>query len=138
MHTRSTPHSSDGLWDRVAAWIGTGLIAERVVYVLSGLPSPVSTDLLDDPCFHIELDSYRPGLGRQVWIAVPLTVGWKGSRTIVLKHRLADCAADFAHYVIAHELAHAHLWNGGWGEITDREEAADALAASWGFPQPLY
>ncbi|MEE3367730.1 MAG: hypothetical protein VX346_00160 [Planctomycetota bacterium] len=137
MHSHSTPHSSDGLWDRVVAWIGTGSIAERVVHVLSCLPSPVRVDLLDDPCFHMELDTYRQGHGRQVWMAGPLAEDWKGSRTVVLKHRLADCAADFAHYVIAHELAHAHLWNGGWGEITDREEAADALAASWGFPQPL-
>ena len=26
--------------------------------------------------------------------------------------------------------------NGGWGEITDIEEAADALAASWGVARP--
>ena len=36
-------------------------------------------------------------------------------------------------YVIAHELAHAVLRNGGrWGS-DDPEEAADALAAQWGF-----
>jgi hypothetical protein len=39
--------------------------------------------------------------------------------------------------VIAHELAHAYLRNGGWGEISDRELAADALAESWGFPKPM-
>ena len=35
--------------------------------------------------------------------------------------------------LIAHELAHAHLRNGGYGAITDPEHAADALAAEWGF-----
>jgi hypothetical protein len=48
----------------------------------------------------------------------------------------ADSNEAFAHYVIAHEFAHAYLRNGGWNEITDREEAADALAASWGFRRP--
>jgi len=38
--------------------------------------------------------------------------------------------------VIAHEFAHAFLRNGPWGEITDVEEAADALAATWGFIRP--
>lgn len=138
MHNQSTPYSSNDLQERVTAWIGTGQITERVVHVLSGLPAHVNVDLLDDPCFHIELDSYVPGRGSQVRMMVPLTLNWQGSRSVVLKHRLADCAVDFAHYVIAHEFAHAHLWNGGWGEITDREEAADALAASWGFPRPLH
>ncbi len=57
------------------------------------------------------------------------------SRCVVLKPRLEHCSSAFARYIIAHELAHAHLHNGGWGEITDREEAADALAACWGFPK---
>ena len=69
-------------------------------------------------------------------MACPGGVVWKGSRSVVLKKRLCDCDENFAHYVIAHELAHAHLWNGPWGEITDPEHAADALAASWGFPRP--
>jgi hypothetical protein len=69
-------------------------------------------------------------------MACPVDVVWKGSRSVVLRRRLAECAEDFAHYVIAHELAHAHLWNGGWGEISDPEDAADALAASWGFARP--
>jgi len=54
----------------------------------------------------------------------------------VLRRRLASAEAAFAHYVIAHKLAHAHLWNGGWGEMTDPEEAADALVATWGFSRP--
>jgi Zn-dependent peptidase ImmA (M78 family) len=39
-------------------------------------------------------------------------------------------------YVIAHELAHAHLRNGGRWEGDDPERAADALAAEWGFTRP--
>ncbi|MCH7839380.1 MAG: hypothetical protein IID38_03970 [Planctomycetes bacterium] len=30
-----------------------------------------------------------------------------------------------------------HLHNDGWGEITDPEAAADAVAASWGFAKPV-
>jgi Zn-dependent peptidase ImmA (M78 family) len=55
---------------------------------------------------------------------------------VVLKPQLAECAKTFAHYVIAHELAHACLHNGGWREMDDPETAADALAACWGFPKP--
>jgi hypothetical protein len=39
-------------------------------------------------------------------------------------------------WVIAHELAHAHLRNGGRWLGDDPEHAADALAAGWGFPRP--
>ena len=62
----------------------------------------------------------------------------------VLQALPSDVQRDFvddprfgtAKYIIAHEFAHAFLRNGGWGEITDAEEAADALAASWGFHKP--
>ena len=54
-------------------------------------------------------------------------------RCVVLKPKLEKCSAEFARYIVAHELAHAWLHNGGWGEITDREEAADAVAANWGY-----
>lgn len=57
------------------------------------------------------------------------------SRCIVLKPRLEHCSHEFSRYIIAHEFAHAYLYNGGWGEITDREDAADALANHWGFPK---
>ena len=71
-----------------------------------------------------------------MWLTCPGT-GGNGSRCVVLKRRLADCPEAFAHYVIAHELAHAYLRNGGWEEIDDPEAAADAVAASWGFPKPV-
>lgn len=108
----------------------------RVVNVLVAIPQDVIAGLLNDPCFRIALDNHVPGRGGTVWMACPGDVVWKGSRSVVLKKRLSDCAEAFAHYVIAHELAHAHLWNGPWGEFTDPEHAADALAASWGFLRP--
>lgn len=107
----------------------------RVRSVVSCLPPHVSTELLGDPAFHLAEDNYAPGRGRSVWIASPHPAS-NGSRSVVLKPRLADCDEAFAHWVIAHELAHAHLRNGGWGEISDPEHAADALAESWGFPRP--
>lgn len=110
-------------------------LQQRLLRVLASLPDDVRNDFLDDPCFRIAMEEYIPGRGWSLWLAVPATVG-SGSRSVVLRPRLADCSAEFAHYVIAHELAHAYLRNGGWGEISDREQAADALAASWGFVRP--
>lgn len=99
--------------------------------VLSGLPPEVQQDFVEDPYFRISLDDCEPGRGRTVVMA---QLGPNGtSRCVVLKPRLEQCSDAFACYIIAHEFAHAHLHNGGWGEISDREEAADALAASWGF-----
>ena len=68
-------------------------------------------------------------------MAIPSPTG-DSSRSIVLKPLLADCSDEFAWYVIAHEFAHAFLRNGAWGEITDPEDAANALGAHWGFPRP--
>ncbi len=110
-------------------------LAQRVLTVLRALPDPVWRDFQDDPRFRLALDDYDPENGRTVWLA-PLGPGGNGSRCVVLKARLADCPEAFAYYVIAHELAHAYLRNGGWGEIEDAEAAADALAASWGFVRP--
>ncbi len=114
---------------------GSAALQERVLSVLRALPDAVRRDLLDDPQFRMALDDFVPGEGRTVWMACP-TPGGNGSRCVVLKPRLADCSEPFAHYVIAHELAHAYLRNGAWGPITDPEAAADALAASWGFSKP--
>lgn len=109
------------------------VLLARVVHVLSTIPPDIVADLLNDPCFQIAIDNHVPGRGGTVWMACPGDRPWKGSRTVVLKRRLVDAVEAFAHYVIAHEIAHAHLWNGAWGKITNPEEAADALAASWGF-----
>lgn len=80
-------------------------------------------------------ETYVPGKGWTLWMHSPGPIG-EASRCVVLRPRLATSSEAFAHYVIAHELAHAYLYNGGWGEITDVEEAADALAAHWGFHRP--
>jgi hypothetical protein len=107
------------------------LTATRIEHVLESLPDDVKSDLLSDPFFRISLDDCEPGRGRTVVMA---QLGPNGaSRCVVLKPRLEKCSNEFSCYIIAHELAHAFLHNGGWGEITDREDAADALAASWGF-----
>ncbi len=111
------------------------LLQQRVLAVLHRIPELVQRDFLDDPRFRITLENYHPETGWTLWMATPGPPG-NGSRCVVLRRRLSDCAEGFAHYVIAHEFAHAFLRNGPWGEIRDREEAADALAASWGFRRP--
>ena len=108
-------------------------LARRVAKVLSQLPGEVQQDFLSDPNFKVSLDDCQPGQGRTVLMP---DLGPEGtSRCVVLKPRLERCSEAFACYIIAHEFAHAHLHNGGWGEITDVELAADALAASWGWPK---
>ncbi len=137
-HDSSAPLANVALQfirDYVARAIEDAVLQMRVVHVLATMPHDVVAGLLNDPCFQIAIDNHVPGRGGTVWMACPGDIPWKGSRSVVLRRRLAEGPDDFAHYVIAHELAHAHLWNGGWGEITDPEEAADALAASWGFPR---
>jgi len=103
--------------------------------VLHALPDHVQRDFLDDPRFRISIDNYVPGKGWTLWMATPGPIG-SGSRCVVLRLKLSHCSEAFAHYVIAHEFAHAFLRNGPWGDILDVEEAADALAASWGFCRP--
>lgn len=103
----------------------------RIEKVFLSLPDEIHDDLLGDASFSIALDDCEPGRGRTVLVPAPGTRG--ASRSVVLKPRLENCSESFACYIIAHELAHAHLLNGGWGEITCREEAADALAATWGY-----
>ncbi len=110
-------------------------LRQRVLHVLTTLPREVQQDFLDDPRFVVMVDNYVPGAGSTVFMAVPGGTG-DGSRSVVLKPKLSDCQEAFAHYVIAHEFAHAYLRNGPWGEITNAEDAANALAAAWGFPMP--
>ena len=109
-------------------------LRDRVRAVLERLPIPVVEDFLQDDGFHVTLENFVPGQGWSLWMAMP-GANRSGSRAVVLRKRLNDCNEDFAVYIIAHEFAHAHLHNGGWGDITDPEQAADALANSWGFPK---
>ena len=127
--------STEVVREYVAQSVGLHPLAPRIVAVLLQLPQPVRADFLEDSRFRLTVDNYLPGRGRTVWVASPESEG-SGSRCVVLKPNLANCREDFAHYVIAHELAHAYLRNGGWGTIKDPEVAADALAARWGFGRP--
>ena len=109
-------------------------LEQRVLHVLERLPKEVQQDFLGDTRFTVSLDNYVPGEGSTVFMAAPGGTG-VSSRSVVLKPRLSECDEAFAHYVIAHEFAHAYLRNGPWGDISNTEDAANALAASWGFPQ---
>lgn len=110
-------------------------LQQRVLTVLTSLPEHVQQDFVTDERFGVALDNYEPGKGWTLFMPTPGPPG-QGSRRVVLKPRLNDLPEDFSLYVIAHEFAHAFLRNGGWGEITDPEDAADALAATWGYPRP--
>ncbi|MCM2373808.1 hypothetical protein [Aporhodopirellula aestuarii] len=111
------------------------VLRQRLLHVLDRLPAEVQEDFLDDPRFRITIDNYQPGVGWSFLMPAPGLNG-NGSRCVVLRLKLSNASEPFAWYVIAHEFAHAYLRNGGWGEITDIEEAADAMAASWGFARP--
>jgi hypothetical protein len=110
-------------------------LRERVQKVLLALPECVQQDFLGDPRFRITLCNFVAGKGWTLLMDSPGPEA-SGSRCVVLRPKLGDCSEAFACYVIAHEFAHAYLRNGPWDEITDVEEAADALAASWGFNRP--
>ena len=103
-------------------------LRQRVLHVLSALPKKVQQDFVTD--------NYVSGEGSSVFMAAPEASGIS-SRSVVLRPRLSECEEAFAHYVIAHEFAHAYLRNGPWGDFFDPEDAADALAAFWGFPRPV-
>ena len=111
------------------------LLQKRVLSVLQALPGEVQRDFVDDPRFGTAIENYEPGKGWTLFMPTPGPPG-QGSRRVVLRPKLELASEAFANYVIAHEFAHAYLRNGGWGKITDAEEAADALAASWGFHKP--
>jgi hypothetical protein len=105
-----------------------------VAKVLAGLPDEVRSDLVDDPAFHICDYEPTPGVAMQVPVHLP---GRRGaSRSVVLKRTLRHRSEAFVQWLIAHELAHAHLRHGGRSAGEDPEFAADALAAEWGFPKP--
>lgn len=103
--------------------------------MLASLPLVIQQDFADDQTFRVTLEEFTPGKGWTMFMDMPDS-GMGVSRCVVLRKKLDKAPEDFALYVIAHEFAHAYLRNGGWGEIHDKEDAADALAASWGFAKP--
>ncbi|MFK7734978.1 MAG: hypothetical protein AB8B50_03055 [Pirellulaceae bacterium] len=107
----------------------------RVERVLFALPEDVLDDFGEDPTFEVVLEQRVPGGGSKMFMSMPPS-GTEVSRCVVLRSKLDRAPEKFAVYVIAHEFAHAYLRNGGWGEILDKEDAADALAEFWGYPKP--
>lgn len=106
----------------------------HVAGVLASLPGEVRLDLIDDPAF--SLCDYEPSVRGMMVVPVGLPGPKGAARAVVLKRTLRRSPADFVRYVIAHELAHAHLRNAGRWPGEDPERAADALAAEWGYPRP--
>ncbi len=120
----------------VDRYIAHPILRERIIAVLESLPIEVVQDLLNDGRFTMVVDD--PKDGRQTRFHIPLPgVGDEGSRMIAWKISLAEAPLDFANYVIAHEFAHAFLRNRGRTRDEDPEDAADALAAQWGYDKPL-
>lgn len=107
-------------------------IHAHVAAVFDRLPARVREDLIGDPAFLMA--DYDPADPAMISLAPPA----RGvpSRSVVFKRTLLGRSTAFARYVIAHELAHAHLYNRGRTETEDPEQAADTLAAAWGFPRP--
>ncbi len=110
-------------------------LGDRVLHVLLSLPTDVQRDFLDDPRFRVTVEQYIPGRGWTVFMNVPGTLG-SGSRSFVLRPKLAKLPEPFAHWVIGHEFAHAFLRHGDGGDTSNVERDANALAAEWGYPRP--
>ncbi|HEX4792196.1 MAG TPA: hypothetical protein VH370_00300 [Humisphaera sp.] len=106
----------------------------HVEVVIRQLPADVRGDLMDDPAFR--MCDYEPGRGVVMHIPVGVPSRRRASRSVVLKRTLRHRPEPFVRWLIAHELAHAHLRHGGRWPGEDPESAADALAAAWGFPRP--
>lgn len=105
--------------------------------VLAALPDSVLAGFMKDPAF--SMCDYEPGPGRAYHVPMKLITEsgrLTAGRAVVLKRTLLRRPTDFVQWVIAHELAHAHLRNAGRWPGDDPEHAADALAGEWGFPKP--
>jgi hypothetical protein len=106
----------------------------HVEAVMVELPATVLLDLLEDLAF--TLSDYDPTASRVFHVPVGLPARGRPGRSVVLKQTVLRRPQAFVRWVIAHELAHAHLHNGGRFPGEDPEHAADALANEWGFPKP--
>ncbi|MDP2702448.1 MAG: hypothetical protein Q8P98_10315 [Candidatus Rokubacteria bacterium] len=120
--------------DFMATLISDPVMRERVLYVFSALPEGVQAEFMGDPGFGMGIYDTGPRGGSRLLIPCPQAA--QGSRLVALERSLTARSRAFAHYVIAHELAHALLRNRGRHPEEDPEVAADSLAAAWGFPRP--
>ncbi len=120
--------------DFIATVITDETLKERVVHVFSALPEDVQKEFMQDPGFSI--GTYDTGRSGGARLLIPSPQAARGSRLVALEGSLRARSRAFAHYVIAHEFAHALLWNRGRHLGEDPEIAADSVAAEWGFPRP--
>ena len=124
--------------ERLHQWLDGFALDEflrrHVAGVMGGLPDHVRDDFLGDPAF--VLCDYEPLAGAVTVVPVGPPRRNAAARAVVLKRTLRRRPEPFVRYVIAHELAHAHLRNAGRWPGDDPERAADALAAEWGYPRP--
>src|SRR5690606_15395556 len=95
----------------------------HVSAVLASMPAAVIVDLLEDPTFL--LSDYDPQAGRMHSVPVGLPSSKSPARAVVLKRTVLRRPEAFVRWVIAHELAHAHLRNAGRFPGDDPEHAAD-------------
>ena len=117
----------------ISAFISDKTLRARVIHVFSALPEEIQQHFIQDSGFTIGIsDGSHPG--GEVLIGSP--DGTQGSRFVLFKGSLRHRSTAFAHYVIAHELAHAFLRNRGRHAGEDPEIAADSVAAEWGFTRP--
>lgn len=125
--------------ERVSRWLQGFALDEflhaHVAVVMVCLPDHVRDDFLEDPGF--VLCDYEPAAGAVTVVPVAPPRRNAAGRSVVLKRTLRRRPEAFVRYVIAHELAHAHLRNAGRWPGDDPERAADALAAEWGYPRPV-
>jgi hypothetical protein len=110
------------------------LLHKEAAHVLNRLPVAVLEDVMGEG--GIVLYDYDPGPGVVMHVPVNAPTRLGGARSVVLKRTLCRRSPGFVRWLIAHELAHAHLRNGGRWPGDDPEQAADALAAAWGFSRP--
>ena len=110
-------------------------LRDHAAHVLEMLPDEVRRDIMGEG--GVVFYDYDPGPGVVMQVPVKIPGRSGASRSIVLKRTLLNRPSHFVHWLIAHELAHAHLRNGGRWPGDDPELAADSLANQWGFPRPM-
>jgi hypothetical protein len=133
------PDNAEHLTDWLGRFDLADFLRPHVAAVFLALPAAVRDDICGDPSFC--LCDYEPG-GASYHVPVAAPVAARGrprrpGRSVVLKRTLRHRPPAFVRWLIAHELAHAHLRHEGRWPGDDPEHAADALAAEWGFPKPM-